>query len=88
MVFVGDGQPPSGTWPHPPYTVVNATPVVREKPFLYVDSGGNYLVMVPALKTNATGSSWGADAPGSPVPPGSPLSIDRFYIAKPTVRCV
>ena len=85
MVFVGDGQPPSGTWPHPPYTVVNATPVVREKPFLYVDSGGNYLVMVPALKTNATGSSWGADAPGSPVPPGSPLSIDRFYIAKPTV---
>jgi len=85
MVFVGDGQPPSGTWPHPPYTVVTATPIVREKPFLYVDSGGNYLVMVPALKSNATGSSWGAEAAGSPVPPGSPLSIDRFYVARPTV---
>jgi hypothetical protein len=85
MVFVGDGQPPTGTWPHPPYTVVTATPVVREKPFLYVDGGGNYLVMVPALKTSATGSSWGAQNPASPVPPGSPLSIDRFYIARPAV---
>ena len=81
MVFVGDGQPPSGTWPSPPYTVVKATPVVREKPFLYIDGSGNYFVMVPALKTNATGSSWGNDPAGSPVPPGNPLSIDRFYIA-------
>jgi hypothetical protein len=40
---------------------------------------------VPALKTNTTGSSWGAQDAASPVPPGSPLSIDRFYIAKPTV---
>jgi hypothetical protein len=85
MVFVGDGQPPSGTWPHPPYTVVTATPVVREKPFLYVDGGDNYLVMVPALKTRTTGSSWGAQNPAGPVPPGSPLSIDRFYIARPAV---
>ena len=85
MVFVGDGQPPSGTWPKPPYSVVQATPVVREKPFLYVDGGGNYFVMVPALKRNAAGSSWGADPPGSPVPPGTPLSIDQFYIAKPGV---
>jgi hypothetical protein len=85
MVFVGDGQPPSGTWPQPPYTVVPATPVVREKPFLYIDGSGNYFVMVPALRTNSTGSSWGSDPPGSPVPPGSPLSIDRFYVAKPGV---
>jgi len=83
MVFVGDRQPPSGTWPNPPYTVVAATPVVREKPFLYVDAGGHYLVMVPGLKTGSTGSSWGGDAPGNPAPPGSPLSIDRFYVAHP-----
>ena len=85
MVFVGDGQPPSGTWPNPPYTVVPATPVVREKPFLYIDGSGNYLVMVPALKTSSSGSSWGSEPgdAGSPVPPGSPLSIDRFYVAKP-----
>jgi hypothetical protein len=83
MVFVGDGQPPSGTWPSPTYTVVDSTPVVREKPFLYIDSDGNYLVMVPNLRTAATGSSWGADSAGNPTPPGSPLSIDRFYVAKP-----
>jgi hypothetical protein len=39
--------------------------------------------MVPALKKQATGSSWAKDAAGSPTPPGVPLSIDRFYIAKP-----
>jgi hypothetical protein len=78
MVFVGDNQAPSGTWPNPPYTVVAATPVVREKPFLYLDANGNYLVMVPYLKSASTGSSWAAGTP-----PGSPLSIDRFYVAKP-----
>ncbi len=83
MVFVGDGQPPSGDWPQPPYTVVDSTPVVREKPFLYLDDSGNYLVMVPALKKSAKGSSWGNDPAGSPVAPGSPLSIDLFYVAKP-----
>ena len=84
MVFVGDGQPPSGTWPNPPYTVVDATPAMREKPFLYLGSKGEYLVMVPTLRKNATGSSWGKDPAGSPVPPGSPLSIDLFYVARPT----
>lgn len=84
MVFVGDAKPPSGNWPHPPYTVVDSTPVMREKPFLYVDPKGNYDVMVPALRKNTTGSSWGNDPAGMPVPPGSPLSIDLFYIAKPT----
>jgi len=79
MVFVGDTQTPAASWPQPPLTIVAATPLVREKPFLYIDSGGNYLVMVPGLKTTSSGSSWAAG-----MPPGFPLSIDRFYIAKPT----
>ncbi len=78
MVFVGDQQAPQGNWPQAHYTVVAATPIVREKPFLYIDSAGNYLVMVPALKTASSGSSW-----ASGMPPGSPLSIDLFYVAKP-----
>jgi hypothetical protein len=78
MVFVGDGQPPSGTWPSPPYTVTASTPVVRERPFLYLDAAGNYLVMVPALKKGSVGHSWAAGDP-----PGSPLSINRFYLAQP-----
>ncbi len=59
-------------------TVVASTPVIREKPFLFVDGSGNYLVMVPNLKSGSSGSSW-----ASGMPPGSPLSIDRFYVAKP-----
>lgn len=78
MVFVGDGTTPGGTWPSPPYTSLSRTPVIREKPFLYVDATGNYLVMVPALKTDSAGHSWADGAP-----PGSPLSIGRFYLARP-----
>jgi hypothetical protein len=78
MVYVGAGQPPAGAWPHPPITVASATPLVREKPFLYVDAGGHYLVMVPYLKSASQGPSWMAGAP-----PGSPVSIDSFYLARP-----
>jgi hypothetical protein len=78
MVFVGDGNPPAASWPHPPYTIVAKTPVVRERPFLYLDAQGHYLVMVPSPKENSAGRSWASAAP-----PGLPLSIDRFYIAKP-----
>ena len=34
-----DGRP-AASWPSPPYTTTAATPVVREKPFLYVDARG------------------------------------------------
>jgi hypothetical protein len=78
MVFVGDGTSPAGSWPSPPYTTTAATPVIREKPFLYLDPAGNYLVMVPALKTASVGHSWASGAP-----PGVPVSIDQFYLAKP-----
>jgi hypothetical protein len=76
MVFVGDTNAPGENWPNVHYTVVNQTPRVREKPFLYVDNSGNYLVMVPALKSQSQGRSWASGAA-----PGSPLSIDRFYVA-------
>jgi len=78
MVFVGDTNPPVGNFPDPPYTVVDNTPVIREKPYLYVDNAGQYRVFVPSLSMNSKGISW---ANGST--PGSSLSIDQFYIAKP-----
>lgn len=80
MVFVGDTNPPAGNFPDPPYTVVNNTPVIREKPYLYVDNAGQYRVFVPSLQTNSKGVSW---ANGST--PGTSLSIDQFYIAKPDI---
>jgi hypothetical protein len=53
--------------------------VIREKPFLYIDSSGNYQVFVPALRTNSVGTSW---ASGSPA--GTSIPLSKFYIAHPT----
>lgn len=79
MVFVGDINPPAGTWPDSPYTAVNETPVIREKPYLFIDQAGNYFVMVPDLKTNG---SRGIDWAGGAVS-GTPIPIDKFYLAHP-----
>jgi hypothetical protein len=76
MVFVGDGKPPAGAWPGSPYTVVAKTPVIREKPFLFIDKLGNYFVMVPGLQTDTQGVSWTAGASA-----GAPVSTDLFYVA-------
>ncbi|MDQ7809440.1 RICIN domain-containing protein [Amycolatopsis sp. A133] len=78
MVFTGVQGAPANTFPAPPYTTVGQTPVVREKPFLYIDSAGKYQVFVPGVKTNASGTSWANGAA-----PGTSLPIDQFYIAKP-----
>jgi len=78
MVFVGDNNPPAGVFPDPPYTVVEKTPIIREKPYLYINNAGQYQVFVPALQTNTQGVSW---QNGST--PGQSISIDQFYIARP-----
>lgn len=62
-----------------PYTTLATSPVTREKPFLYTDSSGNYNVFVPAVQHNSQGTSW-ANGPTA----GSSISINRFFIAKPT----
>jgi len=78
MVFVGDQGAPANSFPSPPYTTVGSTPVVREKPFLYVDTNGNYQVFVPALRTNSSGITW---ANGSPA--GESLPIGTFSVVRP-----
>ncbi|MEV7097320.1 RICIN domain-containing protein [Amycolatopsis sp. NPDC051045] len=78
MVFAGVQGAPANTFPAPPYTTVGQTPVVREKPFLYVDNAGSYQVFVPGLKTSASGTSW-----ANGTAPGTSLPIDQFSIAKP-----
>lgn len=79
MVFVGVNHPPEGDWPQPPYTKVAATPVVREKPFLWVDAKGSWNVRVPELRKDATGITWhGGSTPGKDIP------LSSFFIAKPT----
>jgi Malectin domain len=79
MVFVGVNGAPAQSFPNPPETVISQAPVVREKPFLYIDSSGNYHVFVPGLRSNSAGTSWGG---GSPT--GTSLPISQFYIAQPS----
>ena len=78
QVFVGNQGQPGNTFPNPPYTSIAQTPVVREKPYLYVDNAGNYQVFVPAVRNNSTGTTW---ANGNPA--GESLPISTFYIVKP-----
>jgi hypothetical protein len=76
MVFVGNQGNPTGAWPKSPYTFVDTTPVVREKPYLTIDSSGSYAVVAPTVTQNTQGTSWGsADAAGVTIP------ISAFYVA-------
>jgi hypothetical protein len=81
MVFVGANNAPAPSFPNPSHTVVAQTPLVREKPFLYVDGQSRYNVFVPALRQNTKGTTWS----GGATPAGSSISISDFYIAKPGV---
>lgn len=78
MVFVGIPHPPAGEWPKPPYTKVERTPIVREKPFLEVDAKGRWSVRVPALETDSQGITWRGGST-----PGRSVSLSTFYVAHP-----
>lgn len=80
MVLVGDKNPPPNTFPTPAITVVEKSPVIKEKPYLYMD-GSNYKVFVPSLQTDRKGISW---ENGST--PGTSRDVDTdFYIVQPGV---
>ncbi|MFD0338734.1 coagulation factor 5/8 type domain-containing protein [Streptomyces sp. NPDC127117] len=77
MTFSGVEGAPAQSFPEPPYTTLDTTPVSREKPFLHLD-GNTYKVFVPAKRTNARGTSW-----GNGTPQGESIPLDRFYVVKP-----
>ncbi|WP_078943062.1 RICIN domain-containing protein [Streptomyces aureus] len=78
MVFVGARNAPANSFPNPPYTTVDRTPVSREKPFLYVDTAGAWKVFVPAVRTDSSGTSWGSGTPA-----GTSLPLSDFFVVKP-----
>jgi hypothetical protein len=78
MVFVGTEGAPTNSFPDPPYTTIGAAPLIREKPFLFVDPRGAWKVFVPALRSNAEGTTW---ISGEPRGVARPLS--DFVIVKP-----
>jgi hypothetical protein len=84
QVFAGViGAPPQSFGPTPynppPYTTLDTSPVTKERPFLYIDSSSHYKVFAPALRHNASGTTWAA---GPAV--GTSIPIEEFFIAKPT----
>lgn len=82
MVLCGDlmTQPLQGMWPEKPYTVIESTEVIREKPFLVFDDENGFGVFVPAVKRNSAGVDWKT---GKDSLEGTFISIDDFYVAKP-----
>ncbi|WP_432163904.1 coagulation factor 5/8 type domain-containing protein [Streptomyces tendae] len=77
MVFSGVEGAPAQSFPEPPYTTLETTPVSREKPFLYLD-GDEYRVFLPEKRTGARGVSW-----GNGTPRGTSLPLAQFYVAGP-----
>ncbi|MYR62769.1 coagulation factor 5/8 type domain-containing protein [Streptomyces sp. SID625] len=77
MTFSGVEGAPATSFPNPPYTTLDTTPVSREKPFLYLD-GGEMKVFAPARRTNARGTTW-----SNGTPQGESIPLSRFYVVKP-----
>jgi hypothetical protein len=76
MMFVGVKGAPAGTWPEKPFTVINETPLLREKPYLTFN-GKEYLVNVPGLVKNSSNVSWKGAKENA-----RKLSMKNFYVAK------
>src|SRR5690242_17859110 len=60
-------------------TVLSASPVTEEEPFLYTDSGGSFHVFVPAVQHGSSGPSW-AGGPQA----GTSLPLSKFFVASPS----
>jgi hypothetical protein len=76
--FVGSSGTPPANWPQTPTTIVDATPVIRDKPFLTVDDGGEFSVFVPSLARATRGVSWRAGGED-----GQRVPISEFHVAFP-----
>ena len=67
------------------YTTIEDVPIIREKPFLYLDTDEDeYKVFVPGLRYDSHGISW-MEEDGKTITPGEGYSVDieEFYVSKP-----
>ncbi len=79
IVYQGvTGNKTQAAFPDGPQTDIASSPVIREKPLLYVNRDGLFKVFVPALRSNAVGTSWSASSGGS----GTSIPLSSFYVAK------
>ena len=62
-----------------PYTLLQNTDAMREKPFLFFDeSAQDYKVFAPALRTKTQGTSWSSNYMGD----GKTYNISDFHVAR------
>lgn len=66
------------------FTHIDQTKELAEKPFLYMDAYGEYKVFVPSVQKNTKGISWGEGKDNNGMGAGKSISLDEFYVAKPT----
>jgi hypothetical protein len=77
MMFVGVKGAPVDKWPENPYTVINETPFIREKPYLVFGNSG-FNVMIPKQVKNSSGVSWLDKTEKVDI-----LKLSSFYLVKP-----
>ncbi|MGN7201972.1 adenylyl cyclase [Arthrobacter sp. SAFR-044] len=78
QVFSGVNGAPADSFPDPPYTTLDTTPISREKPYLTVDPAGQYSVFVPSVRQDSAGTTW-ENGPTE----GRSIPLADFYIASP-----
>jgi hypothetical protein len=59
-------------------TVLAASPVTQEEPFLYTDSRGAFRVFVPTAQANSSGASWSSGTEA-----GRSVPLSSFFVATP-----
>jgi hypothetical protein len=80
QVFAGvEGAPSEATFPNPPYTTLETTPVSREKPYLFIDSRGRYSVRVPSAHRDTRGITWAGGLTA-----GRTIPLNQFFVATPS----
>jgi hypothetical protein len=79
QVFSGVTGAPAQSFPTPPYTTLPATPVSKERPYLYVDGSGAYNVFVPDAQRDSAGTTW-----QSGTERGRSLPLRSFFVAHPS----
>src|SRR5580693_1473615 len=80
MVYSGvEGAPaPVFTGQCEQNTVLAASPVTEEEPFLYADSAGKYNVFVPAVQDDSSGPAWSSGQEA-----GTSVPLSKFFVASP-----
>jgi hypothetical protein len=81
MVYSGVGGAPApvftGTCQQ--NTVLPASPVTQEEPFLYTNAAGDYEVFVPAVQHSSSGPSWASGTEA-----GRSIPLSAFFVASPS----